>query len=385
MVRRSGHRHQPHLRYSPRRSHVSVERPDAVVCYGKRGKSFLKTTVNIFAFFFILFSSLFLTCRDRGSEPPPLQPGRRDYDWSIDTLKVQIGDQIILSSLWGSSPTNVWAVGSSDASWNTIWHYDGISWQRDSLQRQISPRSVYGFASNNIWICSSYGDRYWHYDGSSWNENNHYVVSGFPLVGLIDLWGKNSNNIYSVGFASTSDGSSYKGIVMHFNGFSWDFIPILDQRVEFTSIMSTQAESSKYYLSGVRFEAIGDTNKLFEFDGSTMKEIYSSATHLATVNKVNEKMYFCIGRKIFFYENEQFKLWKDFTETPFRGQMWGRSDIDFFSVTSDGIGHFNGTDLVTIYPIDALIFDMAVFETDIFVLCLTKSLDHPVVYHGVLQ
>ena len=51
-------------------------------------------------------------CKKNPVGPENIQPGRRDYTWTVDTLTVPNGDLFYLFSLWGSSPTDIWAVGS---------------------------------------------------------------------------------------------------------------------------------------------------------------------------------------------------------------------------------------------------------------------------------
>ena len=100
----------------------------------------------------------FFSC-EKGTEPDQLKPGRRDYTWTVDTAKTF---NTPLMKMWGSSPTNVWAVGSGSSLDQTIWHFDGTEWKTDNISRAISPWCIYGFAEDNIWIAGSDGE-IWHY------------------------------------------------------------------------------------------------------------------------------------------------------------------------------------------------------------------------------
>ena len=69
---------------------------------------------------------LFNTCNT--TEPTDeLKPGRRDYSWTVDTLKVPEGRSIPYS-MWGANENDVWAVGLSYLNAYCIWHFDGNSW-----------------------------------------------------------------------------------------------------------------------------------------------------------------------------------------------------------------------------------------------------------------
>ena len=73
-----------------------------------------------------LLSFLLLTafsCKDDVVTPPELQPGRRDYAWTVDTIDAP-GDTYY--RMWASSPTDVWATSPGDPS-QAIAHFNGSS------------------------------------------------------------------------------------------------------------------------------------------------------------------------------------------------------------------------------------------------------------------
>jgi hypothetical protein len=326
---------------------------------------------------------LIITCckKDNPIIPPDdqLKPGRRDYTWTVDTIKGQPGDLFYMFSLWGSSPTDIWATGSGASSDVTLWHYDGTSWQKDPSHLSSNLMCVYGFAQNDVYACDAPGWGVYHYNGQLWSNVYTYNGLGTTLLGLNNIWGDAPNNIYAVGGIDTVGTGGYKGAILHFDGNSWDFIQIHDYRVGFAYVRRGLKESDKYYIIGTRFESVGDTNKLLEFDGSNLKEIYSGRNG-AGVNEMAGKLYFCMEKKIFKYQNDQFVLWKDFSATTHVGWICGRSEMDFFTVASDGLTHCNGTDLITLYPTNLFINTMAVFTNDIFILCENK-----IVIHGNLK
>ena len=332
---------------------------------------------------------LFLTISCNTTEPPAEEgpkPGRRDYIWSTDTLRGELGDLVALLSIWGSSPSDIWAVGTSPTSRTAIWHYDGTRWRPDSVVRNVQPFSVFGFQQNDVWLANLNGT-FWHFDGADWSLFSTHTIGGFPRVQFINIWGETPNNIYSVGAASSSDGSIYKGIVMHFDGLSWTPRAIPDMRVAFVWIRKGIREGDAFYMTAIRNESFGDTTKLFEFAGQNMNLIYQTSTEVATVNEVAGRIYLAIGKKVFKYQGGQLQLWKDFSNTAYRGRLWGRGETDFFSVAEDGLDHFNGTDIVTIYPTNMTILDLAVFTSDVFVLCFGQQAggnEGPIVIHGRL-
>ena len=65
-----------------------------------------------------------LSCSNPTDPYDNLQPGRRDYVWTVDTLSAQNNTYY---RMWASSPTDVWCTSPGD--WDkSIAHFDGESW-----------------------------------------------------------------------------------------------------------------------------------------------------------------------------------------------------------------------------------------------------------------
>ncbi len=150
----------------------------------------------------------------------------------------------------GTSPTNVFAVGSRGA----VIHYDGSSWSgRDFPLPQADEYlfSAFGSSASDIWGTSSQGFR--HFDGSRWTVVDVPVLlqTGFarapndaiamdnsahpwhwdgtswwqitlPIFGndtIMEFWGTGPNDVWAVGGHYQSDGAIY-----HWDGDSWQRI-----------------------------------------------------------------------------------------------------------------------------------------------------------------
>jgi len=76
---------------------------------------------------FIILLTISCGVNDSETVIKPIEPGRRDYVWEVDTLNTPGG---MMNCIWGSSPTDVWAAGNSPyVSHSEIWHYN-----RNSLE-----------------------------------------------------------------------------------------------------------------------------------------------------------------------------------------------------------------------------------------------------------
>jgi hypothetical protein len=65
---------------------------------------------------------------------------------------VTIGTRSILWSIWGSSATDVWAVGDN----GTILHYNGTNWTNASSATLEVLNRVWGSSSSDVWAVGGY-------------------------------------------------------------------------------------------------------------------------------------------------------------------------------------------------------------------------------------
>jgi len=347
----------------------------------------------IIEIFTILLLFALIDCRKNPvASLDDIKQGRRDYEWFIDTLALYNGDRFTPMRIWGSAPNDVWLTGSGDVSWNLLWHYDGVSWKKDSAQRQIAPAALWGFASNNIWL-GTVSNTFWHYDGNKWYKYSEHVLPGFTYNMILSIWGRTPNEIYGVG-ASMND-TMVRGIIMKFNGIQWNYMNISPTPGGFTDIRQ-QFGSGLFFLDGnVVLSGIGTVYKLYTFDGKSLTEIYSSPEYPASVNEINGKIYCVYAKKIYKYRNNQLQLWLDLASTTFAGKVYGRSEKDFFGFATDrvgsyiqcAIGHYNGTDFQNLFELntDFRVSCGFIFEKDVFFPCFSVTSNTVVVVHGKLK
>jgi len=312
------------------------------------------------------------------TEPPidNTKPGRRDYVWSVDTISSP-PNLFYMFSLWGSSPTNLWAVGSADESANALWHYDGITWEKTTQRLSSSLLSIYGFDSTDIWTCGSQGEYIFHYDGVSWTQIGFFTYPGYSLTYRSNIWGPEPNEIYSTGFAYDQEKGT-RANLLKYDGTKWKYIDLPNKEMSFNWVRKSQ-ESSLLYITALQFLSTGDVYKIFTYNGKSLNEIYSGK-NLAYAYEMNGRIYLCIGKKIYKHQNNELVLWKDFSNTNYLGKVIGRSEKDFFGIASDGLTHYNGTDITTIYPTNLFINDVFVMEKDVFILC-----ENRIIIHGKLK
>ena len=169
-------------------------------------------------------------------------------DWRV----VMSGLPAALTSIWGTSAQDIWAVGGDpDDSGSTVMRFDGSEWANlttetsgdlwwvfgfkggpvfmsgesglilqykdGSFEHMQTPGTatvygIWGTSPNDMWAVGgnvSSGAFAWRYDGNTWIE-----AEGFPPVlarsaSLFKVWGRASDDVWMVGT---------QGIILHYDG-----------------------------------------------------------------------------------------------------------------------------------------------------------------------
>ncbi len=332
---------------------------------------------------FISLVLLNISCSRQITEPvDDSTPGRRDYVWTADSIKIPFN---LLQRIWGSSPTDIWAVGPGGGLDQTIWHYDGTKWKTDGVSRNIAPWSVFGFANNDVWICGEEG-KIWHFDGSNWQQSGQFQTNDISAI-MEDIWGITPSDIYATGF--TMINNNRLAIIMHYNGKSWENCNVPKINYELNRVVGIHVDSGKRM--AILGFAPGSLNGLFIFDGgSSLVRIYEAADEISTWNycqNINNELFYTIGNTINTYSGNSFHRFLQIDNSKFGCQIFGRSRKDIFIRMFDGIAHYNGSDIQYLYKFtgNISIRDAAVFDNEVFFLASDLTNDFNIIYHGKLQ
>lgn len=140
--------------------------------------------------------------------------------------------QASLETIWGSSPSDIWAAGMS----GTIFHYDGIAWQKIPPPRTFPPEiffslnSITGRSSSEAYMIGFSNDQsivqdvyyFFKLDNGKWSVvDSAFVRPGFAEYkwGYGKLWYSPWNTLYSVGdgLFVWSESSGWKRILYSAN------------------------------------------------------------------------------------------------------------------------------------------------------------------------
>ncbi|MDP4192518.1 MAG: hypothetical protein Q8858_13200, partial [Bacteroidota bacterium] len=238
----------------------------------------LHASLTMPALLIILFTTLSVySCKKNSSPTGPdiLQPGRRDYVWTVDTIKPQKTSFIYLDRIWGSDRENVWAVGSGSPDKEMTWHYDGKVWRTDSVPKNYYPTAVFGFGRNDMWIGNINNEFYRCTDGKTFKLFSTHSLPDYPRTLIGEIWGASPDEVYAIGNAETETRDKYKMIIMQFNGKSWNFYNIPDMVIQPFWIRKQQ--NSGILLICAVEDAWHDKGfTILSFDGKKIKELYKS-------------------------------------------------------------------------------------------------------------
>jgi hypothetical protein len=108
--------------------------------------------------------------------------------WGTSEHDVHYGGISVSRGVWGSSPSDIFAVGRS----GMIWHYDGASWTEMDSGTDKFLFGVWGTSPSDVYAVGESGTIL-HYDGSSWSP----MESGTDRE-LWQIWGISSGDVFVV-------------------------------------------------------------------------------------------------------------------------------------------------------------------------------------------
>ena len=337
---------------------------------------------NYFVLLAAVFIIIFFNSCNHITEPY-IQPGSRDYVWTIDTIKVDPGYQINLCAIAAVSANDVWAGAWGNVPDMYMWHYDGKTWNHVANPPSGAPRGFGVVSSTDIWAGTSTG-HIWHWNGSAWSDFVQITKDGYDRLFVNNFYVENANSIYAVGFYYNNSKNIGSGFILHFTNGIWSFInlPVIDS--QFLQCLFDY-KSKELYIVGYDLteDRIG---KVHIYNFNSIHEIYSSV-HNANINKIGDEVYLDFDRKIYKYEFNEMFLWKDFSNTNYLAMAWGRNEKDFFVLTDGGysVSHYNGTDFQKISKAYWGISGIAVLEKDVFILNVMDDNMISTIVHGKLK
>ena len=330
------------------------------------------------------------------SEIKPDLPGSRNYNWTVDTLL----NYAYMNKLWGSSPTDVWAIGQPGADYNhSIWHFNGSRWTSDGVFRLFSPHSIYGFSADKIWIGGG-GGQILQRLGNFWIKAANLTKDGHNDIVFDNMWGESLNEIYAYGAYPDANNLFNKSVIAHFDGGTWSMLNT-DGLQGIVERFYKNKSDGKYYVQTYRIGGgqFVDSTLIYEYSPPGIipfpryKRIYGSLNskgQQADISIIDGEVYFVLGNEIAKRSNDQFQTFLKVNNSNFYQRIWGKNSKDIFLLMTDGLAHYNGTDIEYLFHFNKpktqiYIGGGALFEKEVFFLADEASTGLYLIYHGVLK
>lgn len=251
-----------------------------------------------------------------GPTPTPSPTPPSAMSWSL-----VMNTEAILRAVWGSSSTDVFAVGSN----GTILHYDGNAWSQMNSGTTRSLYGIWGSSSTDVFAVGGNGTIL-HYDGNAWRAMNSGIGSVFTFTGV---WGSSSTNVYAVVF---------DGAIAHYDGSIWN---VIYGGPNFPS-------NGSYAIWGTSPSDIftfGRGDAVLHYDGNSWSQCFRASEDLAAGWGASSTDVFAVGMwgHIFHFDGN---TWNRMTVPACWGLqgIWGSSSTDVFAVGWYGaIFHYDGS------------------------------------------
>ena len=336
-----------------------------------------------------LFSLFSLESCKSPTGPVEFQPGSRNYTWTVDTLYSPVN---VLSTIWGSSPNDVWITGGGGTVNDRLFHFDGTKWTNYKVPPGCNGFVLYGFSANNVWMGGNDGN-IWHFDGQSWVLNFKYQPNGWQSEQIQDIWGTNPNDVYAVGVVLYDHQMFQRGFILHYDGVEWKKVYEANFYSQFRKI---REENSKVYIDNLQFSyginGAPDTIQVYEYNNNALTKIYSNTLDKITYesfNTIGEAVYFVISQDVYRYINRNFVKQFSINEPNFGYQIYGRNPEDIFLRMRDGLAHYNGTDVQYLFKFannfTSIMSVPAIFEKEVFFAVWDPISNVNMVLHGKLK
>ncbi|MFZ2325025.1 MAG: hypothetical protein WAV89_15190 [Ignavibacteriaceae bacterium] len=338
--------------------------------------------------FTITFITFFNTCNT--TEPiDDTKPGRRDYVWTVDTLPGLNNPRF---RMWGSSQTDIWATTMSN--WeNSISHFNGTSWTSFGISDLTNAHAIFGFSNSEVFIGTADRGRIWKFDGVNWSIFVELNKDGHNDIAFNDIWGVSENDFFSVGAYPDQYGFNNSVIAHYLNG-NWTMLNTKGLYGIITHLYKDSRDNNIYLQvnGGTDFT---DSTKIYKLTLGKYQLLYGNIWtkgFQADLSFINNEVIFVLGNRIARRVNDQFYTIVNVDNSNFYQRIWGRNSKDIFLLMTDGLAHYNGTDVEYLFYFTLAnekpwtqIYGAAIFEKELFFLIYEPPTGLSLVYHGILK
>jgi hypothetical protein len=160
--------------------------------------------------------------------------------WSV--VDPGSGEAAFLLSISGTSPDNVVAVGRTNDLHGLVCQFDGLTWKKTELRTVEELNGVWAESPASAFAAGSFGALF-HHDGSAWKR-----MKSPTRDQLLCIWGSGGDDVYAAGWG---------GALLHYEGSTWTrLLPATNRTIRAIGGRSPR----EVYL-------VGDKGAVWFFDG----------------------------------------------------------------------------------------------------------------------
>lgn len=183
-------------------------------------------------------------------------------------------------------------------------------------------------------------------------------------------------------------------VIAHYYNGNWN---MLNTKVLYGIVtrLYKNFPDNKIYLQVIGGQNLTDSTKIYEYIDGNYQKLYGNIWTKglqADISLINSEVYFILGNEIAKRKNNQFQTILIVDNPNFYQRIWGRGSKDIFLLMTDGLAHFNGSDMQYLFHFTfgqatpwTQIFGAALFEREVFFLVYEPPTGLSLVYHGILK
>ncbi len=260
-----------------------------------------------------------------------------------------------LLDIWGITASDIFAVGASGAA----VRYDGSAWNSMNSGTGASLYGVWGSSGSDVYAVGDAGIIR-HFDGAEWTESGGQAVTRRDVN---DLWGLSGSDVYAVGAT---------GLIAHYDGSAWSLVgggtsqnlkgvwasvstdvfavgengTILQGDASSFGVVASPTGLDLWDVHGASatdvYAVAGEANagQVLHYDGMSWSVVLESSVPLYSVCAVSPTEVYAIGSgTVCSFDGSQWV--KEYWSVQ-RG-LWARGPDDVYAIGNLGIYHFDGT------------------------------------------
>lgn len=180
----------------------------------------------------------------------------------VDQTPATLTTSIPIRSIWGTSETNVYAVGGAATTNGRFYKWDGTTWTEPASATFSSVggvRTIFGFGTSELWVGGRSAAMLRSLDsGASWTSVNSGLPTDFWCRAL---WGASNTDIWAVGLHF----DSLNAAIYRYNGSTWVAVDASSfGQTTINKVWGTAADN---------VFMVSDNAKFATYNGSTLTQI----------------------------------------------------------------------------------------------------------------